>query len=291
MQSSYESNPYAFFGIPFGDDKALKKKLKDKNEIKIDEFINTIEYIQQGNTYFNVCDDFGGRFHSIFTNIKSWVRQFINYNGVKYISADAKNSQMALFSIAIQYPDATTDMMAGVEWSSHDGRTILPFADVMEAIKETKKYSDNNTKDLDKFITLSNEGLLYESIALIIKKDRDHAKNCVFKTFFSNDIQFKDLKTKLAREFPSIVGLASYLNQEDFVAHLPKLLQKIESELFINRIYRRFDKVKKYPSLTIHDSVMFHPDDLDAFNKVYNEVFEELGIPPMVLRYDDYNKI
>lgn len=291
MLSSYNSNPYAYYNLSFGDDKGLKKKLKDADEIKIAEFINTVEFIQQGNTYFNVCDKFGGRFHSIFTNIKSWVRQFINIDGVKYISADAKNSQMAIFSMIIEYPKQISEMMYAVEWLKHedDDKVLLPFANVMAAIQYAKKHSDENKQDLDKFIGLSKAGLLYEEIASIIKKDRDGAKGCVFKTFFSNDIQFKDLKTKLATEFPTMVNLVSYLNQQDFVPHLPKLLQKVESELFVNRIFRRFMKVKKYPAITIHDSVMFHPDDLDTFNQVYNSVFAELGIPPMVLKYDDYN--
>lgn len=293
MRSSYDSNPYDYYGLSFGDDKGLKKKLKDKDEIKIDEFINTVEFIQQGNTYFNVCDKFGGRFHSIFTNIKSWIRQFINYDGVKYISADAKNSQMAIFSRVLQYPDNIANMMHGTEWTKaeDDDSILLPFDDVITCVKHSKQHSDDNKQDLDKFVELSNKGLLYEEIACIIKKDRESAKNCVFKTFFSNDIQFKDLKNKLSTEFPTMVGLVSYLNQQNYVPHLPKLLQKVESEIFVNRIYRRFSKEKKYPAITIHDSLMFHPDDLELFNRVYNEVFEELGIPPMALRFDDYNKL
>ena len=192
----------------------------------------------------------------------------------------------------IEYPKQISEMMYAVDWLKHedDDKVLLPFANVMAAIQYAKKHSDENKQDLDKFIGLSKAGLLYEEIASIIKKDRDGAKGCVFKTFFSNDIQFKDLKTKLATEFPTMVGLVSYLNKQDFVPHLPKLLQKVESELFVNRIFRRFMKVKKYPAITIHDSVMFHPDDLDTFNQVYNSVFAELGIPPMVLKYDDYNK-
>lgn len=292
MMTSYNKNPYDFYGLSFGDDKGLKKKLKDKEEIKIDEFINTVQFIQQGNTYFNVCDTFGGRFHSIFTNIKTWVRQFINYDGVKYISADAKNSQMAIFSRVVQYPVIFGEVMKNSQWENHndDDKVLLPVSDVIEVFKESKNYSDNNGHDLDRFVNLSNEGLLYEEIAKIIKKNRDGAKECVFKTFFSNDIQFIDLKNKLSKEFPTMVGLVSYLNQEGFVPHLPKILQKIESELFVNRIFKRFMRVKKYPAITIHDSVMFHPDDLEVFNQVYLSVFEELGIPPMVLKYDDYNK-
>ena len=292
MLSVYNANPFEYYGLSFGDDKGLKKKLKDKNEIKIDEFIKTVEHIQQGNTYFNVCDRFGGRFHSIFTNMKSWARQFINYNGVKYISADAKNSQMAIFSMLIEHPDAMMNMMYGTEWlntKGNDGKVLLPFADVMQAIKHAKQHSDKNEKDLDKFVELSKSGMLYEEIASIIKKDRTGAKGCVFKTFFGNDVQFLDLKTKISTTFPTVMGLVSYLNDKNYVPHLPKVLQKVESELFINRIYKRFMKVKKYPALTIHDSVMFHPDDLDAFNEVYYAVFAELGIPPMVLKYDDYN--
>lgn len=291
MLTVYNSNPYAYYNLAFGDNKGLKKKLKDKDEIKIEEFINTIEFIQQGNTYFNVCDKFGGRFHSVFTNIKSWVRQFINVDGVKYISADAKNSQMAIFAMIIEHPEVVMDMMKGTEWLKHskDDNVLLPFADIFAAIQYAKEHSDNNKKDIDKFIGLSKAGLLYEEIATIIKKDRDNAKGCVFRTFFSNDIQFKDLKNKLSVEFPTMVGLISYLNQEGFVPHLPKLLQKVESELFVNRIFKRFMEVKKHPAITIHDSVMFHPDDLDVFNQVYHSVFEELGIPPLVLKYDDYN--
>jgi len=45
-------------------------------------------------------------------------------------------------------------------------------------------------------------------------------------------------------------------------------------------------KHKKYPAATVHDSIMVHPSDLELFDKCYNDVFNELGLNPLLLRYE-----
>ena len=56
-------------------------------------------------------------------------------------------------------------------------KILLPLNDVIEAITQSKKHSDENNKDLDTFVQLSNDGLLYDDqLKKIISKKVNHSE-------------------------------------------------------------------------------------------------------------------
>jgi hypothetical protein len=311
VRKLYKDDPYAYYNIPNGDIKQLKRKLKDDNQIHIDEFINTLVFIQDGNYYFNVCDTFGNRFHSPLTNLKSWIRQLISYNGKQYMNVDIVNSQFAIFANIIEYPEQIKKLLAKTEWKSHNGKTIMPLNDILDTITVAKteyfewkfeEYCQNNDisnltaeelevirEDMNhfqKFAKSARDGKLYEDIAGILNKDRTYGKTTAMKIIFGDENQFYQLKKKLFGEYGDVIKIAGLLNgNKECVSCLPKLLQTVEATIVMN-IISRFRKKTDNPTLSIHDSWILAVEDLEIFMEVYKEYMAEIGLPEFLMKVE-----
>jgi hypothetical protein len=283
VREYYKDNIHEFYDLEKGDEEGLKKKLNDKNTLTLEQALSNIEVIQNDNYYFNVSDQFGGRFHSAFTNIKSCFRKFVKYDNERYINVDISNSQMIFLATIIENPDLASVLMKNVRWNLAKGTSL---SEVINIIKELKENTNNN--DLDLFIQKTKEGTIYEFISEYLGCERSQAKLDLIKVIFSNDIQFLKIKRKIGKLFPTLIELANVLNVKDDTHYLPKICQKFESEIFINRITKAFFNVKKYPAVTIHDSVMVHPKDLKSYTEVYNQVFKEIGLDPFKIKLEHY---
>jgi len=261
----------------------LMEKLNDPHIIKLNELIEFIEQTKANkNFYYNNKDIFGGRFHSILTNTPAKLRKFIRHNNIPYINVDIKNSQMAIIAIIVSHPDVAEELLKKCDEIEVNGLKIPLF----EHYKNVVKEANVDLKLLQSFCNDAMTGVVYEKMADSNNADRSIAKLDAMKIFFSNNKQFTALKQEYGNVYPELIKLCNALNVAGGIHIIPKLTQQAESEIFINRVVNEFFKHKKYPAATVHDSIMVHPSDLELFDKCYNDVFNELGLNPLLLRYE-----
>ena len=278
LMDDLNKDKFSFYNV--ANNKELDKKLKKSTTYTVEELGTTIKSIQSGNIYFNVSDSFGGRFHSPFTNLKSDIRKYVEHKGSKYMNVDICNSQMTVLAAIMNNPEVAKQLLKGVEFSTDDDQSTTDLINAVDLIK--------NLEDVKDFCDKTKDGLIYENVADYMGISRQQAKISLISVIFSNSAQFVKLKDKIKGIYPSIVELSNKLNQVDGLHYLPMLCQRFESQLFINTIVKEFFNHKKHPAITIHDSIMVHPEDYDTFMSVYDNEFKKLGLEPFKLKTEKY---
>jgi hypothetical protein len=269
FEEYYINNLYEFYDINNKDEiknqKELEETLKNEDTILLNDFIQSIISIQEGNFYFNVKDTFGERFHSPFTNKNSCIRKWINYEDEQYMEIDIVNSQMSFFSLLLSEPDKIKQLIPEHQY----------------IYDEISEFIDK--EDVKLFCKKSFDGILYEWMSTELNIDRKEAKQYMFATIFSDEITNLKKKYKLSKLIPNIIYICNRLNSWNRKL-VPKLCQRLESRLMIQRIAINFLQVNKYPFFTVHDSFNIHPGDKLEFLKTYNKIFEDLNIEPLKIK-------
>lgn len=267
----FKENIFLFYKITNPTEKGrntqLRKILEKGTKPTVDEVFDYIEYIKQGNHYFNECDIFGERFHSVFTNMLSEIKKHIRFSdGSKGIDIDIKNSQMSFLNVIINEGDIV--------------KKILP--EFKKHINLLNSYKDKD--DFKLFTKLTIRGKIYEYIQYKLNyKTRKQAKNAMFKIIFSNSKEYKKIKLKIRSIFPSFVYLCGLMNDKGSL--IPKMCQRFESRFFIQGIALDFIKVSKFPFVTIHDGIIIHPSDLDNFNVIKNNILKKFEIDTKYFKF------
>jgi hypothetical protein len=275
MAKDFESNKYAFYNVKTEEE--LEAKLKKSETLTIEDFVTSVEHIQTNGAYFNVSDDFGGRFHSPFTNLKSVIRNHVQYNDMKYINIDISNSQMIVLSTIMDNPKLAKRLLTNVKFGDQDSDKLINAVELINGLEDVKNFCEK-----------AKTGEIYETVAEHLGTDRQQAKINLLSILFSNEDQFKRIKTKMQELYPSLIKLSNQLNCVNGIHYLPMLCQRFESELFINTIVKEFFKHKKYPAITIHDSIMVHPEDYEKFMLVYKNEFSKLGLTSFQVKVEQY---
>lgn len=278
MANEIEENKLEFYNVE--NEEELEKKLKKSRTYTISDLKTSLQNIQAGNIYFNPSDEFGGRFHSPFTNLKSVIRKYVSHEGSKYMNIDICNSQMTILTAIMDRPDVAKKLLKDVQFTIGGDELKDKIIDAVEIIK--------NVADVKDFCDKTKNGIIYETIAEYLGISRQEAKVQLLSVIFSNEEQFKHLRAKLGEKYPSLIDLANLLNVVDGYHYLPMICQRFESQLFINTIVREFFKHKKHPIITIHDSVMIHPDDYEIFMLTYKHEFTKLGLEPFKVKCEMY---
>jgi hypothetical protein len=278
IKDYYEKNIYQFYDVT--NDAELQARLVEPGNITLNEFVEHVKVIKENyHYYYNVCDDFGGRFHSIMTNTTAKIRRFIAHRDTNYVHMDIKNSQMVMLSALITQPNEVKKIL-----SKHTitiNNESKPLFGYYESLLQDANIDMNA---LQGFCDDAKAGVMYDKMAAVSEISRNDAKLDAMKIIFSNNTQYRQLKDKYSVLYPELIKLCDALNCEKEIHLIPKLTQLIESEIFINRVVRELYKYKKYPVITIHDSVMIHPDDVAIFNQCYNRVFQQIGIKPFIMK-------
>lgn len=277
IKSYYENRVYEFYDVD--NEEELQLKLLDENVIKLNEFVEHVRVIKDNHKYYyNACDNFGGRFHSIMTNTTTKIRRFVEYKGVSYAHIDIRNSQMVILATLITYPDVVKQLLPVVEVTI--GNNTMHIFNYYELLLHNANI---NIDKLQQFCSDAMNGIMYDKMADHMKISRAEAKLDAMKIIFSNNTQYRKLKYDYSSLYPELIKLCDALNCEQQIHLIPKITQLIESEIFINRIVREFVSIKKYPAITIHDSVLLHPHDVSAFISCYNKTFKIIGITPFLI--------
>ncbi len=129
------------------------------------------------------------------------------------------------------------------------------------------------TEDFKRFQALTASGNLYAYIAnsIGLKNDKN-GKALMFEIMFSSHRNNSIFKKKIKLLFPSVVGWIDQYKKKHGDAEFSIMLQRKESELFVDKIFERIKKAKIL-CFSKHDSMIVRKEDLDGVVKIMQEEF------------------
>ncbi|MFW6233306.1 MAG: hypothetical protein ACOC3Z_01440, partial [Nanoarchaeota archaeon] len=216
--------------------------LKNDNKICYNKYqrnLISIENLGIRNIFFKF-DEYG-RMHTNFTILKKDIRRrFITIDGLPTYEIDIKNSQP--FFLALLMKDTL---------------------DLSEIIKS----------DINRYIDLVKNGLIYEEI--IEKcgvKDRNEAKILMYRVLFGKNGNKKKENILFKKEFPSVYKFINdYKQKTKDYKILSHKLQLKESEFIFGKVVNHL--LSSYPDMvfyTIHDSIVVPIKYKDGAQKVFD---------------------
>jgi hypothetical protein len=142
-------------------------------------------------------------------------------------------------------------------------------------------YEIYTPTDFQKYIEAVTTGTFYEQLQGLIKEKtgnelkRDDVKELMFLCLYSSNKFFHQSKAKPKKlfktVFPTVYNLFTIIKEKDHSV-LPKLLQQIESYLFIEVIGKRIHKERpELPIFTIHDSVVTTKGNEEYVKRIIGE--------------------
>jgi len=267
---------------------------------------------------YSLIDDSVGRLHTPLTNIKSELRRFIKHGDETLVSIDLKNSQPYLSNIFFN-PNFWSSQKSAKKHANIDFNLIkATFHLLLSNIKPKQLTSTNHTPnnttsliileemrqsieneyfinaevcgeaDISKYRNLISDGELYgflkDQFSVHLGdafKSKKAVKGIVFTVFFT-DNRFQDETKKLFHTlFPMVTRMFEMIKRKNSTL-LPRLLQSIESYLFLQVITKKI--ASKYPYIplyTIHDSIVTTERYVGTVRKyMIEELTKHIGIAP-----------
>ncbi len=242
------------------------------------------------------------RYHSSLTNMNSIYRNAVTYDGQELFALDLKNSQVFLSTklLSTNYLIKSFNNGEKVEIDFNNPveefkrLTNQPLLDINSLNSKVTKYRVNKTTYImlglfketplnirfQEYFKLAINGNFYENLKVKFYEElnidiasRDEVKTNVFKLMFS-DVRSQSKFVKLFKTmFPEVYQIFYDIKEYD-KSILPRILQRIESNLFIDRIAKRVSVEHPFaPIYTIHDSIASTNEYLPAIKKIMEEEF------------------
>ncbi|QHT68717.1 hypothetical protein GXP67_19740 [Rhodocytophaga rosea] len=250
---------------------ALSNPHEFKNLDELNEYLVRVQRFQAGDMYLNCMDEFGERFHSLFTNSKKIIRKFIIIDGKAPIEIDIKNSQMFFMSCLTLYKEQSYQIL------KKNYNTTLLYKNL-----HLMDYYYNSHADYKTFIDHSISGNIYQFIIKGFKEigkiyTKKQVKDMCFKALFSKEGECKRSKKILNHLFPSVIQVCEIINRND--GGFPKLLQRFEARTLLDMIATKANEVCPFPFVTVHDSYICAPQNKELFLQLIKDTFTNLGLP------------
>jgi hypothetical protein len=250
------------------------------------------------------------RFHSILTNLKSELRNYITYNGNRLCSVDVKNAQ-PFISVLLLNPKFYEKSTEGITLYSLNRKIYQKISSLIHSIiypsfsiSNINSYimlvkSDESqcSPDFEKYCTLVDKGRLYSYISERYKEktgieldvnkpeEKRKLKEAIFTVLFSDNrfIAQPDaaMKRFFHELFPNVYKVFALIKKRGNET-LPIILQLIESEIVLNRAARTFCRLyPDVPLFTIHDSLVTIEEYKEKARDILKLEFEQLiGLKP-----------
>lgn len=226
-----------------------EEKLKAYN--KYTSRVTSIKAIEGGKNLKSIYfkrNKTNGRIDTNLTNLSGDLRQFIfGYDDMVYL--DLKNAQPVLFNILLK---------------EH-------LINATEGLK----------KEISKYFEYTTKGVWYEHLQELYNTTREESKDLWMKIAYSKNKSYKDDKKVFKDAYPNIYKIISSYKAKDHSDFAIKL-QKIESDIFIDKICRKLVEKEVIP-FTIHDAVIVKKEHKELTLEIMESVFEEaLGKTPCI---------
>lgn len=273
--------------------KSLLDEVDKDPLIQYNSALVSIEKIAAGALQFNI-DDFGNRFHSTLTNLKSELRNALTYNGLQLCSIDIKNSQPYISTILFDncfwelttQPDVLTHNSIGITLTNIFNQYSTDYF-----IMLCKRAKSSQESDLHKYREIVQKGTFYEYMAAHANMEaanRKKLKAAMFQVLFTGNsfINQKEAAPKRVFKelFPDVYELFNLLKRKE-KANMPKLLQRIESYVILLVVTKRIAIDKPdLPIFTIHDSIVTVDGYEDYVKGIMEQEMEKIfGFPPQLV--------
>lgn len=264
--------------------------------IVIEKFKNREFIIHQDST--------SGRVHTLLTQLKSELRQFINYDGQILVAIDIVNSQPYL-AIALINEDAFLLNKMSDRIKLYNDRNGINSS-IMLALSNEKNEPKN---DLNNFLEFVANGEFYEMFGqlllkngLVLEEDKEQlrkfTKKVMFASMFGHNNEKCEKKDKVTKKITYIPNMGMKLFKQTFPtvfeffkiiktgSHntLACVLQHFESELVVHRACKIISEERPdIPIYTIHDSIVTTEKNAKYVKRVMSDVLlEAIGIAPTI---------
>ena len=204
----------------------------------------SLQAVNDGCIAFNPEDEFGRRYHSNLTNLRSDLRQYLRVDGQPLVQIDISNSQ-PLFQAVV---------------AERNGVVCPAYKQVCE------------------------EGQLYEFLGEKTGLTRKRTKQQMMSSvFFGRNVSRSRTKRAFRKWFPEVAVLLDEIKADDH-AELARLLQRAESDFIVRTVCDRLRrKYPRMFVATIHDSIVTNSHESAAtILETMREEFVKLGIEPQL---------
>ncbi|MVO08551.1 hypothetical protein GOQ30_05170 [Flavobacterium sp. TP390] len=247
-------------------------------------------------------DSTAGRLHTILTQIKSDLRQFIKYDNKNLVAIDITNSQPYLSTVLFNKKKVEeneiikTIKLYNKSFITQDKFNSLPYYVSKNA--ENAYLSEN----VNQYIEIVKSGQLYEEFGRIllmkgiIKDDspvRNQAKKIIFSAIFSpnQSISYNSAIKIFKDNFPDVYEIYRLIKQNEHRT-LACLLQNIEAKLVLHTACKIISEEKpEIPIFTLHDSIITTEGNENyVYQILYDVLLNAIGIPP-TLKLENWKKV
>lgn len=271
---------------------------------------------------YSLIDESVGRLHTPLTNIKSQLRNFIKHGDETLVSIDLKNSQPYLSNIffnphfwssqksAKKYDNIDFNLIKATfnllltsnnkqtkttinkltKQTTNKPAPLIILEEIRQSIESEYfiNAESNEESDISQYRNLISNGELYgflkDQFSVHLGdafKSKRAVKGIVFTVFFTDNRFQDDTKKLFHKLFPMVTKMFEMIKRKDSTL-LPRLLQSIESYLFLQVITKKI--ASKYPYIplyTIHDSIVTTERHVGTVRKyMIEELTKHIGIPP-----------
>jgi hypothetical protein len=235
------------------------KDLLNKSNLEFEQYNSwncSIDMIHFKDWFF-VVDKTAGRVHNNITNLSKNFRPFLKFNNQKLVEIDISNSQPLLFNILISRYLFRYTNYCGI---------ILPYVP--------------QNSDLRFYKELTEQGKFYE---YLMEEFGIYENRSLFKVRFFSKVFYSKENENEEREhfkklFPGVADIISYYKKVNY-KDLAIQLQRIEADIMINLIVPRLAN-KNIFILTIHDSILTIPDNVELVKEIIMNEFKKYNLQP-----------
>lgn len=239
------------------------------------------------------------RVYNHLTSLPSSLLQFVRINGDYVLQADMKCSQFTILGNLFNY------------YINHSGKELIALFKLKPTITFVKRlveimdkyhnqfplkgfdkaYPQEDIYNSNKMYTFLEDTLLHDFYSMLQSnlnlKDRKYAKNIAFQTLFSKVKPQSDYSKKLKEIYPTVMNIVNEFKDTHGYALFSVGLQNIESELFIDNIWKRVSD-SSITSFTRHDSLLFPIRKRLEVESIINDVFKGFDFVQK-LEYEEFN--
>lgn len=259
----------------------------------------SIEKIRKSN--FNPHFDMNVfRYHSVLTNCKREIRNFIRYDGHELVAIDLSNSQPTLLTLLLDH-----EFWESIGEEGKLNILDIPYIDIDSIFNKQSHYTNTITlgkkaqnnrivegSEIYDYYRMVGSGKFYSEFRQLLKdrlklhfETNDEVKPMMFIVLFTDNRfigQPEAEPKRIFKElFPTVYEITSLI-KKNAANNLPILLQRIESYIMYHRIVPRITKESPdLPIFTLHDSIVTLKGHEDYVENVMKEEFGKcLGFPP-----------
>lgn len=239
----------------------LNKFIEYKNfQLKISTIAQINRLLNGG--YYASRNATNKRLDTNITNLKSALLKegIITLDNKQLVSIDLKNSQPTLLCFLLKN---------------------LTDNSIFNELLDQYKFPDidTNSSDFNDFSEFVIDGKIYDEIQEITGfNSRSSAKLLFLKIMFSKGSWSDEYKSIIKKRFPTIITwMDDFKKLNGHHETLAELLQKVESQIFIDIIYQKLF-MAKIKALTKHDSIICKISDYKMAYGIITETLDEIGL-------------